>query len=96
MTSEEIADIEMSHFPQDSLMGLFRLCRVYIDSCLAIGEEDTVSSNFSCGGGGGGGGGAGGGGMYCILIWEGISPWDSLLFNTMCNKSYSGNNILQW
>lgn len=44
MTAEQIAEIEMDYFPQDSLLGLFRLCRVYIDSCLVIGEEDTVST----------------------------------------------------
>lgn len=41
MSAEEIAEVEMDNFPQDSLLGLFRLCRVYMDSYLAIGEEDT-------------------------------------------------------
>ncbi|XP_041473446.1 DNA ligase 4-like isoform X2 [Lytechinus variegatus] len=41
MSAEEIAEIEMDYFPQDSHLGLFRLCRVYMDSCLVIGEEDT-------------------------------------------------------
>ncbi|KAK2178306.1 hypothetical protein NP493_548g00024 [Ridgeia piscesae] len=39
--AEDIAECEMEYFPQDSPYGLFRLCRVYLDSNILIGDSTT-------------------------------------------------------
>ncbi|XP_071488614.1 DNA ligase 4-like [Diadema antillarum] len=41
LAADEMAEVEMDNFPQDAQLGLFRLCNVYIDSCLIIGDQDT-------------------------------------------------------
>lgn len=43
VTPEAMAELEMKYFPQESPLGLFRLCKVYMDSCLVIGDQSTVS-----------------------------------------------------
>ena len=42
--SEDIAELEQKYFPGESPLGLFRLCNVYMDSTLAIGDQSTVST----------------------------------------------------
>ncbi|XP_071791788.1 DNA ligase 4-like [Asterias amurensis] len=39
--NESIAELEQQYFPGESPLGLFRLCKVYMDSCLVIGDEST-------------------------------------------------------
>lgn len=46
-SNEEIAKIEMSYFPNDALHGLFRICRIYIDNKLIIGEESSKILDYS-------------------------------------------------
>ncbi|KAJ8019961.1 DNA ligase 4 [Holothuria leucospilota] len=41
ISSEVMAEIEMKYFPQESPFGLFRLCKVYLDSCLVISDQST-------------------------------------------------------
>ena len=45
--NESIAELEQQYFPGESPLGLFRLCKVYMDSCLVIGDESTVSTQVT-------------------------------------------------
>ncbi|KAK2168896.1 hypothetical protein LSH36_13g04032 [Paralvinella palmiformis] len=38
---EDLAELEMEYFPQDYIYGLFRLCRVYLDVNLVLGDPST-------------------------------------------------------
>ncbi|ELU10753.1 hypothetical protein CAPTEDRAFT_17890 [Capitella teleta] len=42
ISSEEMADVEMTYFPHDSHLGLFRLCRVYMD-CNSVVDDPSTS-----------------------------------------------------
>ncbi|XP_072034969.1 DNA ligase 4-like [Amphiura filiformis] len=41
LSSEAIAEFENEYYPDESPLGLFRLCNVYLDSCLVIGDQST-------------------------------------------------------
>ncbi|KAK7101253.1 DNA ligase 4-like [Littorina saxatilis] len=41
VTAEEIAELEEEYFPDESPYGLFRTCRIYMDSNLVIGDDST-------------------------------------------------------
>ncbi|PIK37895.1 putative DNA ligase 4 [Apostichopus japonicus] len=47
VTPEAMAELEMKYFPQESPLGLFRLCKVYMDSCLVIGDQSTKIKDCS-------------------------------------------------
>ncbi|XP_022104577.1 DNA ligase 4-like [Acanthaster planci] len=41
LDSEAIAELEQKYFPGESPLGLFRLCKVYMDSTLIISDQST-------------------------------------------------------
>ncbi|CAH1249356.1 LIG4 [Branchiostoma lanceolatum] len=41
VSSEGIAEMEEKYFPNESPLGLFRLCRLYVDNCHVIGDQST-------------------------------------------------------
>ncbi|XP_014680944.1 PREDICTED: DNA ligase 4-like [Priapulus caudatus] len=47
MTPDRIAELEQEYWPNEPLLGVFRLCRVYVDRYRVIGESSTVIKNSS-------------------------------------------------
>ncbi|XP_023218047.1 DNA ligase 4-like isoform X3 [Centruroides sculpturatus] len=48
-SNEEIAEKELKYFPNESLHGLFRIFRIYIDDKAILGEENTKIKSHSLG-----------------------------------------------
>ncbi|XP_006814572.1 DNA ligase 4-like, partial [Saccoglossus kowalevskii] len=47
MTSEDIAEIEFNYFPNDSPLGIFRLCKVYLDKYAVLSQPITKIKDCS-------------------------------------------------